>query len=462
MSRRNRPRSRPQSKSKPRSRQRSKITKRSKSRPRSMKRPNVSYRKHRGGASIKDLTLLPYSKFPSHMRKINFRSKDFVIDTTRDSVCIGKDSRNGFIRRCYLKDYPLIIKMVRSEERGYTVDSLYYEYLVGKCINEFSNMYPFFSRTLAFGELKDYSTYKQLKSLCDSQENFKLPVGDIFYNYDDHHTDKDTSVLKFNTFKDTCKKFSKNPFAIFSQYIPIYKSYGDYIDTIVEYNFNKKKEEGVTQVFVINALISAMLYGLRDRFTHNDLHTNNIVLVKIPNDDYVCFRIHDDADTKSVLELHTRLIPVVIDYGRCYVRCDKLDTHDIYTSVCNSYPDDCGRECGYSTRYMRSYRDNEDPNFGLYDIIGVELPKINKHLLSIHADLVDTYNKVSYKYEDSRGERTGYNLTVDDLYHFYKTHLSTAEFAECMKANIAHEGKCVHTIDLYTDGKTPFKMHGVK
>jgi len=350
--------------------------------------------------------------------------------------------------------------MVRSEERDYTVDSLYYEYLVGKCINEFSNMYPFFSRTLAFGELKDYSIYKQLLRICDSHENFKLPVGDIFYKYDDYHMDKDTSALTFSTFKDTCKKFSKNPFAIFSQYIPIYQSYGDYIDTVESSNSNKKKEDGITQVFVINALISTMLYGLRDRFTHNDLHTNNIVLVKVPDDDHVCFRIHDGA---SVLELYTRVIPIVIDYGRCYVRCDEMDSQDIYKSICKSYPSDCGRECGYSTRHMRSYRDNEDPNFGLYDIIRLEFPDINEHLRAIHADLRKIYTNTSYQYEDSRGESvTGYELTVDDLYMFYKTHLSTADFTQCMKKGIAHVGRCVHTIDLYTDGKTHFIIRGAK
>ena len=72
-------------------------------------------------------------------------------------------------------------------------------------------------------------------------------------------------------------------------------------------------------LFCILFQIYAALATLSDNFTHYDLHTGNILYTYLPKPIQINY-----FDNGKVYSIFTKYIPVIIDYGRCYVNCKNL------------------------------------------------------------------------------------------------------------------------------------------
>ena len=185
-------------------------------------------------------------------------------------------------------------------------DSLSYEYYIGATLNKLreEGLSPIFS--LLYGrvmcgvnrifeqkksnriefvdipkELLDNGTIKMCDSIFDNNKRMHL-----IYEY----------IRNVDTFKNV--------------------SFADYIDRL--YLVNNKDELYDLERNIINILIIVM-YSLQvayDRlgFTHYDLHPGNIILIESENPVKFIIRYG-----KQHIEIVSRIIPSIIDYGRCYV-----------------------------------------------------------------------------------------------------------------------------------------------
>ena len=82
-----------------------------------------------------------------------------------------------------------------------------------------------------------------------------------------------------------------------------------------EYGFNVDMLQIFLQIFI-------PLGTLADRFTHNDLHAENVLLYTIPNNKYITLK-YVLGNNKPVIQIKTRYIVKVIDYGRAYFRMNQ-------------------------------------------------------------------------------------------------------------------------------------------
>jgi hypothetical protein len=64
------------------------------------------------------------------------------------------------------------------------------------------------------------------------------------------------------------------------------------------------------------------LSGLREIYTHYDLHLDNVMFIKIPNNE----KMKIDYNINNIIyTIYTSFVPVILDYGRSFVDCLKID-----------------------------------------------------------------------------------------------------------------------------------------
>ena len=106
-----------------------------------------------------------------------------------------------------------------------------------------------------------------------------------------------------------------------------------------------------TREFFTNEMVQllyqvyAPLADMMDSFTHYDLHTNNVLLYKIPNGGYVTMNYYKSDGT--VISFKTKFIAKIIDYGRSYWHGLSPKMH---VKVCDEpeCKNTCGDERGFS------------------------------------------------------------------------------------------------------------------
>lgn len=298
---------------------------------------------------------------------------------------LGEESLNGFIRKLvYQAGYNVVLK---SSVRDDT-DSLVYEYLVGQCINHFSKYYPFFSYTFAACQYKNEAAWTQMKNapggsiaayidvmtlgdvnafIANGCANNKISclltqyvpmsgnILDIVKSFSptlDPTFDTKVKVLNKKQLEAECKKIGM-------MVSPKAKKQ-DFIDKLQSY-YNKliypASHVGIlNQITLFFHMTYTMLSSLQNFLTHYDLHAGNVAVVKVPDGKAVTVIYYKGGN--NVLQFKTALIPVVIDYGRCFVDCTALGglkSSDVITSVCRQDSssggpciNSCGNDRGYS------------------------------------------------------------------------------------------------------------------
>ena len=213
-------------------------------------------------------------------------------------------------------------------------DNLIYEFLVGQCINIFARYYPCFSKTYFAGFYNDEQIYDAFKNI---NVKSKMPIGVSLSDYIQIPNQTDLE----NLIKKGCLKSKFT--CIFTQYIPIYKSFYKYIQ---KYSKQTSQHIEVFKPKFVNKLYALiiglhmtyqLLSSLANFFTHYDLHFENIVLVKLPKGTYITINYHNSSG--EIINYKTKYIPIIIDYGHSFVNCQKIDasvnnSHNIMKTVC--------------------------------------------------------------------------------------------------------------------------------
>jgi len=259
---------------------------------------------------------------------------------------IGKNSANGFIRKLSYTDGKLSMDVILKSNRSGEKDSLYYEYLAGKCINEFTKFYPFFSKTFELGQ---YISNSAFNLFLYGNNLLDLPLHSYIRYLDQSSFD--------NLVVESCQN-SKH-INLFAQYIPITQSLHDYFLKFKGYGsyFNSEHQTQLTKHISILFMVYGCLSKLSNYFTHYDLHMNNIMLYAIPNGNYIDVEANTDA---GLISFKTKYLPIIIDYGRSYFNCSAIEaglinSHKLMKTVClkdqrgtDQCPQNCGDSVGYS------------------------------------------------------------------------------------------------------------------
>ena len=216
---------------------------------------------------------------------------------------VGKESGNGFVLNLYYESMNYKANALLKSSKNKNSDNLYYEYLVGTLfINKMNNIFPCFTETY---HLFEHRTEKSKERLQKNELSVSKYSKWVKLN------DCDSTVIKenFKCVDESCKNGMN--FAILVQYINNPISIASFM-----------KEHGNDSLFkdqmicILYQIYTCLSY-LKDHYTHYDLHTDNVLLYKLPEGKYVNINYVDESSRKTV-SIKTNYIAKMIDYGRCY------------------------------------------------------------------------------------------------------------------------------------------------
>jgi hypothetical protein len=180
-------------------------------------------------------------------------------------------------------------------------DNMTVEYLVGHFgINKIMDKFPCFMYTCKLYYFKNDNTFTTLSAPMDT-------------------TNLSTVVDKYERLNQACSKFGHE--CLLTQFIPgtalrkFYRDQGFVDDELLKVLF----------------IIYQALNELNDTFTHYDLHPDNVIVYKLPDNEVFEYTYDNGCKFKSPY------LPKIIDYGRCYIPKLKM----VRTALCAI--DECRR-----------------------------------------------------------------------------------------------------------------------
>jgi len=264
-------------------------------------------------------------------KKYEARKQRFTnLDKVTHMDCIGKDSVNGTIfKLTYDKKDNMQSNAILKSSKNSNADSLVYEYEVGQFINKQCRIFPCFLETYGLFFFKDKTEWTRVSD-SDSCSAVNLHTSLVLtetVDYEQACENSKHAVIIIQNIETTytLRKLMEHFFS-HSRYDKNGQSVR--LISVEEYNFFWNNE-----LLFILIQVFFPLSMLHDVFTHYDLHDENVLIYKLPPDQYV---IYEFTFKETTYRFKTRFIAKIIDYGRCYFN-DK-GTHytsmKIYEKIC--------------------------------------------------------------------------------------------------------------------------------
>ena len=243
---------------------------------------------------------------------------NFSFDTNSTSVKSVGLSDNGFILEIkYIKNEYIAYCLLKSSmllSGMFGGDNLFYEFYVGKYfINDMNLKFPCFLETY---ELCEYNRDRKLYEILQNDYE-KIDIENI--NLTDLKFINMPISLNENI-KNSCEDVTN--FSLLMQHVSNAQNIQQFI------NEHRTTESGNLYIFQILLQIFIPLGKLNKiyNFSHQDLHYQNVLIYKLPNNQYITIKYEFND---KIIEIKTYYIVKIIDYGRCYF--------DNYNNSGNSY-----------------------------------------------------------------------------------------------------------------------------
>jgi hypothetical protein len=280
----------------------------------------------------------------------------------------NEDNSNAYVYKLkYNISHENFYNVVLKIPQDGTADNLVYEYLVGNCINEFSKFYPCFIKTYSIGKFISIGLHNELFRKIGMDNTNTL--------------DKYIQLLdKYNIENMIITGCKSNQFlTLFTQYIPIKYSLKDYLKKCAyppsgwdKWAIKNECIDELYELTTILHMIYQLLSSFADKFTHYDLHLENVILTEIPDNRFIHVIYH--YPNGRVLHYNMCYIPVIIDYGHCFINCKQMNESkpnsiEIMKIVCNNDSKrnpknpSCRHTCGNFSGYHYSTNLDEKDEF---------------------------------------------------------------------------------------------------
>lgn len=246
----------------------------------------------------------------------NFKNFDLIQDKI-EKVSKGKNGiTNNIIFSKVIKENKEKINILLKTPISLDSDNNYYEYVNGLCINKFKKYFPNFAYTFGYGDINPIFIDEIEKEPYENIEPDFFRKN--FTSFNDN--DKEERIMGLININEGCKLNSQT--SILTENIPNSKTLYSYIT-----NPEFIKPENINyNIFCVLFQIYIALSSLSDEFTHYDLHEYNVLISEYEKPIILNYKLRNGTD----VTLCTKYIPVMIDYGRCYVNCLN------YRSIINS------------------------------------------------------------------------------------------------------------------------------
>ena len=234
---------------------------------------------------------------------------DFNIKYAYEIKRIGKPSNNGFVNAITYKKNGYDAYCILKSTAYPNSDNLFYEWWIGeKFINKLVDKFPCFVET------------------------YNINIHDNNENYNKLKTKKHIEKQEINDTKHLIRTLTPNKIKKLNQYL-IKKSciVPTSIGVLIQHlnptqitsfenfvKYNKATEIGFNLlIFQILLQIYIPLGSLSKFFIHNDLHWNNVLIYKLPNNKWITLTyVFGDKQ----ITMKTQFIAKMIDYGRSYYK----------------------------------------------------------------------------------------------------------------------------------------------
>ena len=206
--------------------------------------------------------------------------------------------------------FETVLKASKDRFQG-VPDNLFYEFYVSCGINIIKELYPNFTYTFLFFTNKDNT--KLIQELSSKNLN---NIKDIMKNNFDFDIESINIGCDSGNIINSC---------ILNEFIP---NGINFITLESNEDFNKDYDYNMITILF---QIYAVLFALKDIYTHYDLHPGNTMYVDLKKIIKIIYII-DDIE----YYIYTQFIPVIIDYGRSYIKYEKFDSNDFGIKSCES------------------------------------------------------------------------------------------------------------------------------
>lgn len=269
----------------------------------------------------------------------NFQNFNYI--ESQDKKRIGGISANGFVIEVpFKKDNYTAYTVLKCAENAVS-DNLFYEYCVGKLfINNYINKFPCFVETYDLYVFNNVSSYDNIKRAVLSNTLSRYNLND---NISRVKPIQDSNLIEL--ISNSCLK--NKTLCLLLQHFDKFISIGDAIGIIPD------KIENEFYTLLYQAYFA--LCSLGDKYTHYDLHEENMFIYKPFEDEkYIIMRYHRGD---KIFEFKSEFIVKIIDYGRNYFNNGDISSKTIIDDVCRQTTcqsrekgklvEDCGSTKGY-------------------------------------------------------------------------------------------------------------------
>lgn len=223
---------------------------------------------------------------------------------------IGGETGNGFVTELkFAKQGYAVLKSTSYANN----DNLMYEFRVGQYINTLTKIYPCFINTYSLHKYVSKEAWEAARQNQLKPSTFHAMVAPF--------------ALDWKTACDTPKRLCH-----LIEHIRVAKTAREIIQS----------QEHYAHLFPILFQIYFPLYHLRKKFTHYDLHWENVVLTEPKKGKYIQFHYKTETGVVSFKSIY---VAKIIDYGRCYFDDGKETSLSIYKKICKLK--NCRPTCGW-------------------------------------------------------------------------------------------------------------------
>jgi len=229
----------------------------------------------------------------------NFTTFEYLLDIAYLNSGVNSNIQKLEYKRLTYTTHAILKTPLNTES-----DNLMYEYEVGQYINKQLSFFPCFIETYGLFYNKTDGIYKK-------NNNNNLDLDNLKKKFE--HIDK-------IDYKMGC--LIPDKMSILLQHIDSY-SFENFLKQYIEEAV--QTDVGLKICDAIICILYQVLFPLSvlgKTFTHNDLHTENILLYKIKNDLYIRYNYHLHDGT--VITFNSQYIAKIIDYGRSFY-LDKIN-----------------------------------------------------------------------------------------------------------------------------------------